>query len=95
MGSEWLAAIAGYYRLPAVRTRVAEYCGGRPEAPDAFACQGLAAYGGRKRRVEADGAPTPLANEAFEQVLAEGADVCRALADRGGALLQLDVDYVS
>ncbi len=95
MGSEWLAAIESYYQSPAVRARVAEYCGGRPAAPESFSCHGLAAYGGRKQRVEADGAPTPLANAAFDQVLAEGADVCRALADRGGTLLQLDVDYVS
>lgn len=89
------AAIAAYYRSPAVRARIAEYCGGRPDSPEAFSCYGLAAYGGRERRVEGDGAPTACANTAFEQVLAEGADICRALADREGTLVQVDVDYVS
>ena len=95
MEAEWPAAIATYYRSPAVRARIAEYCGGRPEFPEWFSSYGLAAYGGRERRVEGDGAPTPCANTAFDQVLAEGADICRALADRQGTLLQFDVDYVS
>lgn len=95
MEAGWSASIATYYRSAAVRARIAEYCGGRPEFPEWFSTYGLAAYGGLERRVEADGAPTPCANTAFDQVLAEGADICRALADRQGTLLQLDVDYVS
>jgi hypothetical protein len=95
MGTDWPAAIAAYYRAPAVRTRMAEYCGGQSARPGSFSCEGLAGYGGRNRRVEADGAPSPCANSSFEQLLEEGADVCRALADRNGTLLELDVDYSS
>ena len=90
----WAPVIAGYYRSPAVRARIAEYCGGLLDAPESFACWSLAAYGGRERRAEADGGPVPCTNADLNRLLAEGADVCRSLADRRGTLLQVDVDYV-
>lgn len=85
--------LAGYYRSPDVRARIAEYCGGVPAAPAAFSSWSIAAYGGRNRLHESDGAPVSVPNGEFESVLEQGADVCRSLADRSGAVLQLDVDY--
>ena len=43
---------------------------------------------------EPDGGPTPCSNTDLDRLFDEGADVCRSLADLGGTLLQLDVDYV-
>jgi len=88
-------ALSKYYRSPEVRTRIAEYCGGVPDAPAAFCCPDIAAYGGRRRLHESDGAPVSMLNGEFESVLDQGADVCRSLADRNGAVLQLDVDYTN
>jgi len=79
------AAIAAYYAHPAVRARIAEYCTGSV---------GLAGYGGRRGLRAADMAPVAVGGE-LAPLLADGADVCRSLADRRGALIQLDVDYVN
>jgi hypothetical protein len=92
--ARWASVIARYYRSPAVRARIAEYCGGLLDAPETFTCWRLAAYGGREGRTEADGGPVPCEKPDLNRILAEGADVCRSLADRRGTLLQIDVDYV-
>jgi hypothetical protein len=90
----WARSLRDYYRSPAVRARIAEYCGGLLDRPDTFSCWRLAGYGGERRRVETDGGPTPVSNADLAQLFEEGADICRSLADVGGTLLQLDVDYV-
>ena len=87
--------LSAYYRDAHVRERIAEYCGGVPEAPEAFAAWTIAGYGGRRRLCEQDGAPVAVGKGGFTTLLAEGADVCRSLGDRGGALVQLDVDYTN
>jgi hypothetical protein len=87
--------IASYYRSPDVRARMAEYCGGRPDEPEAFAAWSIAGYGGRRGLHEQDGAPVAVGNSMWATLLDDGADVCRSLADRNGALLQLDVDYTN
>jgi hypothetical protein len=87
--------LSAYYRSPEVRARIAEYCGGVPEAPEAFDSWNIAGYGGRRRLHETDGAPVSVPNREFGALLEDGADVCRSLADRNGALLQLDVDYTN
>ena len=75
----WTDALREYYRSPAVRARIGEYCGGEGDRPETFTCWNLAGYGGRARREEADGGPTPLPNADLEQLFDEGADVCRSL----------------
>ena len=94
MDASWAPALREYYRSPAVRGRIAEYCGGRPQEPSSFSCWGLAGYGGARGLGEPDGGPTPCPNADLDRLFADGADVCRSLADLGGTLLQLDVDYV-
>jgi hypothetical protein len=79
-------SIAEYYRSPAVRARLVEYSRGATS---------LAAYGGRWHRSESDGAPVACGSDALGALFDEGADICRSLADRGGALVQLDVDYAN
>jgi hypothetical protein len=86
--------VAAYYSAPAVRARIAEYCGGTPECPQAFRACGLGGYGGAGRLHLPEGAPFPVGPAEFEKLLEEGADICRSLADRDGTLLQLDIDYV-
>ncbi|HEY5907717.1 MAG TPA: hypothetical protein VIZ31_06710, partial [Vicinamibacteria bacterium] len=93
-GPSWVPILREYYRSPAVRARIAEYCGGLADRPDTFSCWGLAGYGGERRLVETDGSPTAVSNADLPRLFDEGADVCRSLADRGGTLVQLDVDYV-
>ena len=88
-------AIAAYYRHPAVRRRIAEYCGGIDGFPAGFSALGLAGYGGREARHAADMAPVAAPATDFPRLLDEGADICRSMADGHGALVQLDIDYVN
>jgi hypothetical protein len=88
-------AIARYYAIEAVRSRIAEYCGGLSSFPRRFSAIGLAGYGGRHALRTSDMAPVATANEGFGRLLENGADVCRSFADQGGTLIQLDVDYVN
>jgi hypothetical protein len=87
--------LARYYRSQAVRTRIEEYCGGRSGDPGSLTARDVAGYGGRRRLARSDGAPVATRLEQLPRLWNEGADVCRSLADRGGTLLQLDIDYVN
>jgi hypothetical protein len=86
--------LTAYYRSPAVRSRIAEYCDGEPEHSQGFRALGLAGYGGKRGLRLPEDAPVPLGVGEFERLLDDGADVCRSLADRGGTLIQMDIDYV-
>jgi hypothetical protein len=88
-------AIAAYYRHPAVRSRIAEYCGGYECFPARFSALGLAAFGGGRALHGRDMAPVPVDSTDLRQLFDDGADVCRSFADRCGTLIQLDVDYVN
>lgn len=92
--ADWTDDVSHYYRSPAVQERIAEYCGGTAESPETFTCCRIAAFGGRDRLTETEGAPVAHDNAKWPRLLTDGADVCRALADRSGTLLQIDVDYV-
>jgi len=91
----WVPGLRAYYRSPAVRLRIAEYCGGLGDQPDTLSCWRLAAYGGERRLAEVDGGPRPVPKAELGRLFDEGADVCRSLVDLGGTLLDLDVDYVN
>ena len=84
--------LAAYYRAPAVRARLAEYCGGTSlhDSP----VYGFAAYGGSRRFHLHNGAPAPVRIDEMGELLEAGADICRSLADRDGTLIQMDIDYV-
>lgn len=86
--------IAAYYDSDVVRARLAEYCGGTLPS-NAFSAKGLAGFGGARFLSEPDGAPVAQPGVPLGQLLDEGADVCRSLADDGGTLLHLDLDYVN
>ncbi len=88
-----LEPLVSYYRSPAVRARIAEYCGAAGPAQESFGTYDLAGYGGAQRRHTPDGAPVTVPNGEWLTLLGEGADICRSLADRSGTLVQLDVDY--
>lgn len=87
--------IAAYYRHPAVRARIAEYCGGSEPFPAHLSAGGLAGFGGWHGLRAADMAPVPVPVTDLRHLFEDGADVCRSFADRDGTLLQLDVDYVN
>jgi hypothetical protein len=78
--------LSAYYASPEVRARIAEYCGDSWD---------IAGYGGRRRLYETNGAPVAVPYREADALLEDGADVCRSLADRNGAVLQLDVDYAN
>jgi hypothetical protein len=82
--------LGGYYRSSAVRARIDEYAAGADARASAWS---LAGWGGRNELAELDGAPVACPRHDLWRLLADGADVCRSLADTGGTLLQLDVDY--
>lgn len=86
-------SLARYYSSPAVGARISEYCGGEGEGARSFTALRMAGYGGRRRLREPEGAPLPTPHGSWTALLDDGADVCRSLADSGGTLLQVDVDY--
>ena len=94
-GDAGLGALADYYRSPAVRARIAEYCGGSAADGRTFTATALAAYGGVHHVRGPEGAPVDLPLSAWPSILEDGADVCRSLADRTGTLLVFDIDYVN
>jgi hypothetical protein len=87
--------LAAYYRSPAVRARILEYCGASSVDPDSMSALGVAGYGGTQSLREPDGNPVPWRLAAWSQLLEEGADVCRSLADRAGVLLLLELVYAN
>jgi hypothetical protein len=94
-GGTPLGTLVEYYRWPAVRARIAEYCGGSASDARSFTATALAAFGGVHQLREAEGAPVGLPLSAWPSILEDGVDVCRSLSDRTGTLLVFDIDYVN
>lgn len=90
MGNRALS-IAEYYRLPAVRDRIREFCGGGAERP--LSCVTLSAIGDS----EDSGRCWELAHhyppDSLNSLLDAGYDVARSLWDKDSLLLYLDIDY--
>ncbi len=87
--------LAAWYRRAAVRSRIAEYCGGSMAPPAASCVHPIAGYGGVRRLSEPDGGPVAGPASMVGALFAQGADVCRSLADNQGTLFHLDLDYTS
>lgn len=85
--SDILETFRGYYRTPAVRSRILEFLGG--DTPAEATCDFITADGtGHPLRI-------PLSpGELFER-LDEGLDICRSLLDRRSLVAHLDVEYVN
>ncbi len=86
------AELSRYYGSPAVRARIDEFCGAPgPGAPPS--ARHLAGYGGTRWLHEPEGGPARRPLAALSQLLDQGADVYRSLADREGTLLAFDLLY--
>jgi hypothetical protein len=90
--SHW-EMVRSYYRSPAVRDRIVEYCGA--DGCEGLTTWGLAGFGGARALVEEDGSPVPLSSLELERLLEEGADITRCLGDDRGSLVLLDIDYMN
>lgn len=87
-----LMTVHEYYSQPAVRSRIAEYCGA--DGADAPTCRylvGLSAADGYAGRAF----PSPRSLDSLGALLAEDDDVCRSVWDRGRLLVTLDLEYCS
>ncbi len=90
-----MASAVEYYRDPAVRERIAEYCGGTASDPGAFTAEYLVGYG---EEVLREGSPEPFVSaprEGFSALLEKGLDIFRSNWDRASTLGVLDVEYVN
>jgi len=88
------AALARYYGVDAVRQRVLDYAGGQSSC--SLTARSLAAYGGYSHLHQPDDwGPIALAPLLLDSAFEDGDDICRSLADSGGTLLLLDVDYAN
>lgn len=94
-GDTGKGSLGHYYRPPAVRARIAEYCGGSADDARTFTATTLAAYGGVHHLRSLEGAPVDVPMSAWPSILEDGVDICRSLADRAGTLLVFDIDYVN
>jgi hypothetical protein len=84
-----LATARDYYRRPAVRARIREYCGVSAESAT---CVSLAAMApGEPRPMWETAAHHPAA--ALDALLDAGSDVARSLLDRESLLVHLDLDH--
>lgn len=84
--------IAEYYRNPAIKKRIAEYCGGLWEKPSSFTTQYLVGCGVsllESRNIEFMSAP----KEDFDWILKKGLDIYRSAWDIESTLAILDVEY--
>jgi hypothetical protein len=86
------SGLADYYEQPAVRARISEFFGVRPDG--SASATGAAEYGGVRWVHGPEDAPLPRSVSDVVAVQSEGADVFRTLSDDGGALLVLDLDFV-
>jgi hypothetical protein len=86
------ADLADYYERPAVRARIAEFFGVRPDG--SASATGAAEYGGVRWVHGPEDAPQPRSVSDLAAIQSEGADVLRTLSDDRGTLLVLDVDFV-
>ncbi len=80
--------VQAYYRSPAVRVRLAEFCGARVSGSEAFTSRYLIAY-----RAPLQGAGQRYPITAFDRLLDEGVDIGRSLWDAAGLVADLDIDY--
>ncbi len=82
-----LETFRGYYKKPAVRSRILEFLGGN--TPGSTTCEYITADGVTHavRRPE-------LPQELFSR-LDDGLDICRSLWDRESLIAHLDVEYVN
>jgi hypothetical protein len=85
-----LATARDYYRRPAVRARIREYCGGASGGP--LTCASLSAMTPGETQPTWETAPHhPPA--ALDALLDAGSDVARSLLDRESLLVHLDLDH--
>jgi len=79
--------VTGYYRSPAVRERMAEYCGA---GADGLCCEYLVGYPAEEGQPRVFVSPSEL-----ERLMGAGLDVSRSAWDREALLFCLDLDYVN
>jgi hypothetical protein len=78
-----------YYRDPAVRARIREYCGAVDDRPPTCTFIALLEPGSLARWEAA-----PHVSGTFEQALDKGCDVARSMLDAESLIVHVDVDYV-
>ncbi|HRY28737.1 MAG TPA: hypothetical protein P5079_01725 [Elusimicrobiota bacterium] len=84
-----------FYAHPAVRERLAEYCGGRATAPDRFTAHYLVGYGSS---LQSGGHGYPFESfslKQFDDILDRGCDMFRSVWDHESTLGVLDLEYVN
>ena len=82
--------VGEYYRLPAVRQRIRDYCGETAGSP--ATCAYLSALVGGGDHPVWEGAPQ-YPPEALDALLDRGADIARSAWDYASLLVHLDLDY--
>jgi hypothetical protein len=86
--------LGDFYSVPAVRRRLAEYCGGDDAAPGRFSSQYLVGYGAE---LQDGGGAAPYRSfprEEFPALLGRGLDLFRSVWDRESTLGVLDLEFV-
>lgn len=82
-----------YYKTPAVRQRIAEYCGGDSADPDQLTAEYLVGYG-EALVWEGNGSPfRSMGPSGFNYILDKGLDFFRSNWDTAGTLGIIDVEY--
>lgn len=86
-------SVADYYRRPAIRRRIREYCGASDDGP--MTCVYLTAVSSWADARRGWGAAKRYPPDTLEQLLESGADIARSIWDSAHLLLHLDIDYIN
>ncbi|MFH1259678.1 MAG: hypothetical protein ABII74_07720 [Elusimicrobiota bacterium] len=82
-----------YYAQKIIQTRIAEYCGGWAESPEAFTTEFLAAAGEGLADKKSNGIFLISTKDKFPWILENGLDIFRSHWDRENTLSVLDLEY--
>ncbi|MDD4932923.1 MAG: hypothetical protein PHO89_05580 [Methylacidiphilaceae bacterium] len=90
-----ISTVRDYYARDSVRRRIAEYCGGVPEEPEAFSCTYLVGYGAAMGQGVSPEPHASVEKKRFAELLDAGVDLLRSIWDRAALLGILDIEYVN
>ncbi len=81
-----------YYKYPAVRERIAEYCGGTANNPSNFSSEYIVGYGEELLRSQKKDFLS-IDTKYFHDILDKGLDIFRSIWDKCGTVCVLDIEY--
>lgn len=90
-----IEAIRRFYTNQAVKSRIAEFCGGEWDYPMEWSSRYLVGFGLSLKRSGFSMPVRVVSNTGIESLMSEGLDLFRSILDSKGLLVVLDIEYFS